>query len=134
MSRIVARMSRVLRCAARQRPEFSAALGTDRLLREITTTANLRHPHILPLYDSGAGDGILFHVMPFVEGGSLRVRLDRESQGAELPSGRYGALDAAGASPHPYPDLCASSSISIISPGSARPLTSSQLPVGNCFV
>jgi predicted ATPase/tRNA A-37 threonylcarbamoyl transferase component Bud32 len=62
------------------RPELSAALGADRFLREITTTANLRHPHILPLYDSGAGDGILFYVMPFVEGESLRARLDRESQ------------------------------------------------------
>jgi predicted ATPase/tRNA A-37 threonylcarbamoyl transferase component Bud32 len=61
-------------------PEFSAALGADRFLREITTTANLRHPHILPLYDSGAGGGILFYVMPFVEGESLRVRLDREAQ------------------------------------------------------
>jgi predicted ATPase/tRNA A-37 threonylcarbamoyl transferase component Bud32 len=61
-------------------PEFSAALGADRFLREITTTANLRHPHILPLYDSGAGGGTLFYVMPFVEGESLRVRLDRESQ------------------------------------------------------
>jgi predicted ATPase/tRNA A-37 threonylcarbamoyl transferase component Bud32 len=62
------------------RPELSAALGADRFLREITTTANLRHPHILPLYDSGAGDGILFYVMPFVEGESLRARLDREAQ------------------------------------------------------
>jgi predicted ATPase/tRNA A-37 threonylcarbamoyl transferase component Bud32 len=62
------------------RPELAAAVGSDRFLREITTTASMRHPHILPLYDSGAGDGILFYVMPFVEGESLRVRLDRESQ------------------------------------------------------
>jgi predicted ATPase/tRNA A-37 threonylcarbamoyl transferase component Bud32 len=62
------------------RPELSAAVGADRFLREITTTANLRHPHILPLYDSGAGNGILYYVMPFVEGESLRTRLDRESQ------------------------------------------------------
>jgi len=62
------------------RPELSAALGADRFLREITTTANLRHPNILPLYDSGEHNGILYYVMPFVEGESLRARMDRESQ------------------------------------------------------
>jgi eukaryotic-like serine/threonine-protein kinase len=62
------------------RPELSAALGAERFLREITTTANLRHPNILPLYDSGEHNGILFYVMPFVEGESLRARMDRESQ------------------------------------------------------
>ncbi|CAN5753805.1 hypothetical protein BH23GEM9_BH23GEM9_12080 [soil metagenome] len=62
------------------RPELAAALGSDRFLREITTTASMRHPHILPLYDSGAAGGILYYVMPFVEGESLRARLDRESQ------------------------------------------------------
>ncbi len=62
------------------RPELAAALGLERFLREITTTANLRHPHILPLYDSGEALGALFYVMPFVEGESLRGRLDREKQ------------------------------------------------------
>ncbi len=62
------------------RPELAAALGADRFLREITTTANLRHPHILPLYDSGDADGFLYYVMPFVEGESLRDRLDRDKQ------------------------------------------------------
>ncbi len=62
------------------RPELAAALGHDRFLREITTTANLRHPHILPLYDSGEASGFLFYVMPYVEGESLRDRLDREKQ------------------------------------------------------
>jgi predicted ATPase/tRNA A-37 threonylcarbamoyl transferase component Bud32 len=62
------------------RPELTAALGSDRFLREITTTASMRHPHILPLYDSGAAGGVLYFVMPFVEGESLRARLDRESQ------------------------------------------------------
>jgi serine/threonine-protein kinase len=61
-------------------PELSAALGPERFLREITTTANLRHPHILPLYESGEADGFLYYVMPFVEGESLRDRLDRERQ------------------------------------------------------
>ena len=56
------------------RPELAATLGADRFLREITTTANLRHPNILPLFDSGEGDGFLFYVMPFVEGESLRDR------------------------------------------------------------
>ncbi len=62
------------------RPELAAALGPERFLREIETTANLRHPHILPLYDSGEGAGFLFYVMPFVEGESLRDRLQREKQ------------------------------------------------------
>ena len=62
------------------RPELAAALGAERFLREITTTASLRHPHIVPLYDSGEGHGILYYVMPFVEGESLRDRLLREKQ------------------------------------------------------
>ncbi len=62
------------------RPELAAAVGHERFLREITTTANLRHPNILPLFDSGEEDGFLFYVMPFVEGESLRDRLDREGQ------------------------------------------------------
>ena len=62
------------------RPELAAALGAERFLREIETTANLRHPHILPLYDSGDAGGFLFYVMPFVEGESLRDRLGREKQ------------------------------------------------------
>jgi tRNA A-37 threonylcarbamoyl transferase component Bud32 len=62
------------------KPELAAALGHERFLREITTTANLRHPHILPLYDSGEVGGFLFYAMPFVEGESLRDRLTRERQ------------------------------------------------------
>src|SRR6187431_2488450 len=62
------------------RPELAAALGPERFLREIETTANLRHPHILPLYDSGEADGFLYYVMPLVEGESLRDRLTRERQ------------------------------------------------------
>src|SRR5215467_680219 len=62
------------------RPELAAAIGADRFLREITTTASLRHPHILPLYDSGAAGETLFYVMPFVDGESLRGRLGREKQ------------------------------------------------------
>ncbi|HEU5050226.1 MAG TPA: protein kinase [Gemmatimonadales bacterium] len=60
------------------RPELAATVGTDRFLREIEMAARLQHPHILPVYDSGAADGILYYVMPFVEGESLRQRLDRE--------------------------------------------------------
>jgi predicted ATPase/tRNA A-37 threonylcarbamoyl transferase component Bud32 len=60
--------------------ELAAAVGHERFLREITTTANLRHPNILPLFDSGEEDGFLFYVMPFVEGGSLRDRITREGQ------------------------------------------------------
>ena len=62
------------------RPELAAAIGADRFLREITTTANLRHPHIVPLYDSGESAGFVYYVMPFVEGESLRARLNREKQ------------------------------------------------------
>jgi serine/threonine-protein kinase len=62
------------------RPELAAALGPERFLREIETTAALHHPHILSLYDSGEAVGFLFYVMPFVEGESLRDRLDREKQ------------------------------------------------------
>jgi TolB-like protein/tRNA A-37 threonylcarbamoyl transferase component Bud32 len=62
------------------RPELAEALGADRFLREIETTASLRHPHILPLYDSGEAAGLVFYVMPYVEGESLRDRLNREKQ------------------------------------------------------
>jgi len=62
------------------RPEIAAAIGAERFLREITTTANLHHPHILALYDSGESAGFLYYVMPFVEGESLRDRLTREKQ------------------------------------------------------
>lgn len=60
------------------RPEIGQALGADRFLNEIRTTARLSHPHILPLHDSGDAGGLLYYVMPFVEGESLRERIDRE--------------------------------------------------------
>jgi serine/threonine-protein kinase len=62
------------------RPELSAILGAERFLHEIKTTANLQHPHILSLFDSGEADGLVFYVMPYVEGESLRDRLNREKQ------------------------------------------------------
>ncbi len=62
------------------RPELAAALGAERFLKEIRLTANLHHPHILPLFDSGESDGLLFYVMPFVEGETLRDRLEREQR------------------------------------------------------
>jgi serine/threonine-protein kinase len=62
------------------KPELAAVVGAERFLNEIKTTANLKHPHILPLFDSGEADSFLFYVMPFVEGESLRERLDREHQ------------------------------------------------------
>jgi tRNA A-37 threonylcarbamoyl transferase component Bud32 len=62
------------------KPELAAVVGANRFLAEIKTTANLQHPHILPLYDSGEADGLLFYVMPYVQGESLRERLDRENQ------------------------------------------------------
>ncbi|MBX7118966.1 MAG: protein kinase, partial [Gemmatimonadaceae bacterium] len=59
-------------------PELSASIGAERFEREIKLAAKLQHPHILGLYDSGAADGLLFYVMPFVRGESLRDKLDRE--------------------------------------------------------
>jgi Tol biopolymer transport system component len=62
------------------KPELAAVLGADRFLQEIATTAALQHPNILPLFDSGTADGFLYYVMPYVEGESLRDRLNREKQ------------------------------------------------------
>ncbi len=62
------------------RPDLAAILGGARFLKEIAVTANLQHPHILPLHDSGEADSFLYYVMPFVEGESLRERLNREKQ------------------------------------------------------
>jgi len=62
------------------RPELATVLGAERFLSEIQLTANLQHPHVLPLFDSGEADGLLYYVMPFVEGESLRDRLAREGQ------------------------------------------------------
>src|SRR5437773_6837774 len=60
------------------RPEIAAALGPERFLREIEMAARLTHPHILPLHDSGQAGGALYYVMPYIEGESLRDRLERE--------------------------------------------------------
>jgi serine/threonine-protein kinase len=62
------------------RPELSPSLGAERFLREIRLAAALQHPHILPLFDSAEADGLLYYVMPYVEGESLRSRIDRERQ------------------------------------------------------
>jgi hypothetical protein len=62
------------------RPELAAVLGAERFVQEIRTTAQLQHPHILPLFDSGEADGFLFYVMPYVEGETLRDKLSRETQ------------------------------------------------------
>src|SRR5688500_10542644 len=61
-------------------PDLGAALGGDRFLKEIRTTAKLQHPHILPLLDSGEAEGLLYYVMPYVTGETLRSRLEREQQ------------------------------------------------------
>src|SRR5688572_5490723 len=62
------------------KPELAAVLGAERFVQEITTTAALQHPHILPLFDSGNADGFLYYVMPYVQGETLRSKLDRETQ------------------------------------------------------
>ena len=61
-------------------PEVAAAIGAERFLREIEVAARLSHPHILPLYESGAAGDLLYYVMPYVEGESLRERTTREKQ------------------------------------------------------
>src|SRR5512135_2706129 len=66
------------------RPELVAVIGAERFLAEIKTTANLQHPHILPLFDSGRADAFLYYVMPSIAGESLRDRLARDKQ---LPIG-----------------------------------------------
>src|SRR5262245_14214027 len=62
------------------KPALGAVLGVDRFLIEIRVTANLQHPKLLPLFESGEAEGHLFYVMPYVEGESLRRRIDREKQ------------------------------------------------------
>ncbi len=78
------------------RPELAAVIGAERFLAEIKTTAHLQHPHILPLFDSGEADGFLYYVMPFVEGESLRERLERERQ-LPIPDVMRIASEVAGA-------------------------------------
>jgi tRNA A-37 threonylcarbamoyl transferase component Bud32 len=62
------------------KPELAAVLGAERFVQEIKTTAALSHPHILPLFDSGEADGFLYYVMPYIEGETLREKLNRETQ------------------------------------------------------
>jgi serine/threonine protein kinase/Flp pilus assembly protein TadD len=81
-------------------PELSSSLGPDRFLREIKVAARLNHPHILPLHDSGEASGFLYYVMPYVEGESLRSRLNRAGklpldEALYLARGIAGALDYA---------------------------------------
>jgi len=82
------------------RPELAAVIGAERFLVEIKTTANLQHPNILALYDSGEADSFLFYVMPYIEGETLRDRMNREKQlpieeAIALASEVAGALDYA---------------------------------------
>jgi tRNA A-37 threonylcarbamoyl transferase component Bud32/dipeptidyl aminopeptidase/acylaminoacyl peptidase len=82
------------------KPELAAVLGADRFVQEITTTAALQHPHILPLFDSGVADSFLYYVMPFIDGETLRAKLDRETQlgideAVKITTDVAGALDYA---------------------------------------
>ncbi len=82
------------------RPELAAVIGAERFLNEIKVTANLQHPHILPLHDSGEAESFLYYVMPFVEGDTLRDKLEREKQlgiedAIEIARGVASALDYA---------------------------------------
>ncbi|MFN8718999.1 MAG: serine/threonine-protein kinase, partial [Gemmatimonas sp.] len=82
-------------------PDLGAALGAERFLSEIKTTARLQHPHILPLLDSGAADGLLFYVMPYVRGETLRARLERDRQLSIADALRI-AREVAGALDHAH--------------------------------
>jgi serine/threonine-protein kinase len=82
-------------------PELGAVLGAERFLAEIKTTARLQHPHILPLLDSGAADGLLYYVMPYVRGETLRTRLERETQ-LPLPEALRLASEVADALDHAH--------------------------------
>ena len=82
------------------KPELAAVIGAERFLAEIKTTANLQHPHIVPLFDSGAVDGLLYYIMPFVEGEPLSDKLKRETQlpieeALDITEAVAGALDYA---------------------------------------
>jgi eukaryotic-like serine/threonine-protein kinase len=82
------------------RPEIAAVLGAERFVQEIKTTASLQHPNILPLFDSGEADGFLYYVMPYIEGETLRDRLNREAQlsieeSVQIASDLAEALEAA---------------------------------------
>jgi Tol biopolymer transport system component/tRNA A-37 threonylcarbamoyl transferase component Bud32 len=82
------------------KPELAAVLGAERFVAEIKTTAALQHPHILPLFDSGTADGFLYYVMPFIDGETLRSKLDRETQlgideAVRITTALAGALDYA---------------------------------------
>ena len=82
------------------KPELAAVIGAERFLAEIKTTANLQHPHILPLFDSGAADGLLYYIMPLIDGESLSDKLKRETQlpvdeALEIAEAVAGALDYA---------------------------------------
>lgn len=81
-------------------PQLAAVVGAERFLKEIKTTARLQHPHILPLFDSGDADGLLFYVMPYVDGESLRERITREkllpvADAVQITSDVTSALDYA---------------------------------------
>jgi serine/threonine-protein kinase len=75
------------------RPELAAALGPDRFPREIRILARLQHPHILPLLDSGESEGFLYYTMPYIDGESLRQRIEtpsRSSRHANRPASTSG--------------------------------------------
>ena len=83
-------------------PDVGAVLGPSRFRREIETAANLRHPHILPLFDSGDADGLLYYTMPYVPGESLRDRLQRASGPLPLAEARRIVRDVADALAHAH--------------------------------
>ena len=80
----------MFRFPAMDPPSFRRAVDGEPFLSEIRTTARLQHPHILPLFDSGDADGLLYYVMPLVTGETLRARIERERQLPIADAGRIG--------------------------------------------
>jgi len=83
------------------KPDLAAVVGGQRFLNEIQVTANLQHPHILALYDSGIADGVPYYVMPLVQGESLRERITREKM-LPIADAVWIAQRAAGALEYAY--------------------------------
>ena len=112
------------------KPELAAVLGAERFVQEIKTTAALQHPHILPLFDSGTagktdgGTPFLYYVMPFVEGETLRDKLDREKQLGIDDAVRI-TVDVAGVTGRPAVSVCDSGDRRF---GVRRPRARSELP------
>jgi serine/threonine-protein kinase len=109
-------------------PELASSVGPDRFLREVETVAGLTHPHVLPLFDSGEAEGLLFYTMPHVDGESLRQRLERESQ-LSVEAATQIALEVADALDHAHANSVIHRDIKLAISCCRRAMHSSQILV-----